>query len=67
MADDLDIASEREELARDMAIRAHMNRPAAPVPLCEECDEKQRHVTSSGVIWRFCSCCAEEFLRGKAA
>lgn len=67
MADDLDIASEREELARDMAIRAHLNRPAVPVLLREECDEKQRHVTASGVIWRFCSCCAEEFLRSKAA
>lgn len=63
MADELDIASEREELARDMAIRAHRNRPVAPTPICPECEEHPCHVASNGAVFRFCAGCSEEYLR----
>lgn len=63
MSDDTDIASEREQLVRDISILAHKNRRLAPIPLCEECEESRCHVTSIGVVWRFCSDCAEIRIR----
>lgn len=65
MTDELDLAAEREQLARDVALQAHQNRPARPIPLCEECDEKRCHVTSLDVVWRFCADCAESRLRSQ--
>ncbi len=65
MADELDLAAEREQLARDVALQAHQNRPARPIPLCEDCDEHRCHVTALNVVWRFCADCAEQRLRGQ--
>lgn len=64
-ADEIDMACEREQLARDVALKAHQNRPAKPVPLCEECDKQRCHVTALNVVWRFCADCAESRLRSQ--
>ena len=61
--DDLDRASEIESLERAAALSRHAARPQ-PVLLCEACEEKPVHVTTSGTHWRFCASCAEEHLRG---
>jgi len=61
--DDLDRASEIEQLERAAALSRHAARPQ-PVLLCEACEEVPAHVTTSGTHWRFCVPCSEEFLRG---
>lgn len=63
IADALDIAADRAELERENAVRRHVSRPTAPVPLCESCGELPVHVTTNGTRWRFCDGCAEEHLR----
>jgi hypothetical protein len=49
MADEIDIASEREELARDKAIRHIQNKPPAALStgVCLECGESVGH----GIRW----------------
>jgi hypothetical protein len=64
MTDQLDAASDIEQLERAAAIARHQARTREPVPLCENCDEHLVHVTDSGTRWRFCAPCAEEHLRG---
>lgn len=66
MTDILDQASDLEQLERSSAIAAHVARSAAPVPLCEVCEESRVHI-NNGLRWRFCADCAEEFLRGRVA
>lgn len=65
MADEIDLACEREQLAREVALKAHQNRHRSPVPLCEECDDQRCHVTAIGTVWRFCADCAEQRLRSQ--
>ena len=61
--DDLDRASEIEQLERTASLARHAARPRT-VQLCEMCEEVPAHVTTSGTHWRFCPDCAEEHLRG---
>lgn len=65
MADDLDIAAEREQLARDAALYAHAHRPVTPVGLCADCESSPCHVTSKNVTWRFCFDCGESRRRSQ--
>lgn len=65
MTDIFDQATELECAERDHALKAHQNRPARPVPLCEECAEHRCHVTALNVVWRFCADCAEQRLRSQ--
>lgn len=60
MADEADIASEREELARAVALMNVRNRQAAPLPLCAECEETTVHIASNGCVCRVCMACACE-------
>lgn len=65
MADEIDRASEREELDRQVALRNALNRPRTAPPLCSECGEVEVFTTSKNVQWCVCWDCAQERLAAR--
>lgn len=63
MTDEADQAEHWESMEREAALARHANRPSAPLPMCEACEEVPVHVDARGTRWRFCADCAEEHLR----
>jgi hypothetical protein len=66
MSDEADKAAEYEQAERDAALRNHAARLRV-LPMCEDCEEKPVHVTTSGLTWRYCPDCAEDHLRRNQA
>lgn len=66
MADEADNASEIEQLEREVAIRAIVNRPRGATPACAECGEAEVFTTSTNVHWRVCKPCGDHLIAARA-